>query len=61
MANPSSRVSKCRLAAVNFFLGMVGIVQCTRIAVYRATHRQKEALPQPVEAADEPKTAQDEN
>ena len=30
-----------RLAAVNFFLGIVGVVQCSRIAMY---HQSQKAL-----------------
>jgi hypothetical protein len=34
------------LAAVNFFLGVVGIVQCTRIAIW---HQSQKGLPAPEE------------
>lgn len=30
-----------RLAAVNFFLGIVGIVQVTRIAMYNISEKEK--------------------
>ncbi|KAK4250924.1 hypothetical protein C7999DRAFT_38060 [Corynascus novoguineensis] len=38
------------LAAVNFFLGIVGIVQCTRIGLW---HQSQKALPHKVEEAKE--------
>lgn len=29
------------LAAVNFFLGLVGVTQCTRIAIYNSSQKDK--------------------
>lgn len=33
--NQLGLIHHCRLAAVNFFLGLVGVVQCTRILMYQ--------------------------
>ena len=37
------------MAAVNFFLGMVGIVQCTRIFLYNQSQKGKTTVPTTVE------------
>jgi hypothetical protein len=33
-----------RLAAVNFFLGVVGVVQCTRILMYNQSQKNKSTV-----------------
>lgn len=40
-----------RLAAVNFFLGLVGIVQCSRIFLYKQSQKDKTAVPASVDEA----------
>ena len=35
--------TKDSLAAVNFFLGLVGIVQVSRIAMYHSAHKEEAA------------------
>jgi hypothetical protein len=42
----------CSLAAVNFFLGVVGVIQCTRIAMY---HQSQKNLPVAAELKEEAK------
>jgi len=41
----------CSLAAVNFFLGVVGVIQCTRIGLYHQSQKALESKPEEAKEA----------
>jgi hypothetical protein len=53
MLDPILTVLGNRLATVNFFLGVVGVVQVSRILMYNAEQKKKGALGQKVEEVKE--------